>query len=168
MDLFLFFAISAFVWVSVGLLLRFYSLLSPSDWCICVCLWLSVPVYVYVVVSVSVLVKRKRLYESPRALTRLTVYRPRRVLKILKNGEILEWSQDLRGRSRWSRNVSGAQESSPLQVSGAVTRLTVTAPLLIRRAAQFRIVFGWSFRFYEKPVNSFSFWLKDRLSTPRS
>ena len=35
--------------------------------------------YVYVFVSLFVLVKRKRLYESPRAVTRLTVYRPRRV-----------------------------------------------------------------------------------------
>ena len=45
----------------------------------CVCLWFSVLLYVYVVVSVSVPIKRKRLYESPRAVTRLTVYRPRRV-----------------------------------------------------------------------------------------
>ena len=45
----------------------------------CVCLWFSVLLYVYVVVSVSVPIKRKRLYESPRAVTRLTVYRPLRV-----------------------------------------------------------------------------------------
>ena len=47
----------------------------------CVCLWFSVLLYVYVVVSVSVPIKRKRLYESPRAVTRLTVYRPRRVIR---------------------------------------------------------------------------------------
>ena len=69
-----------FFWVSVGLLLRFscFSRL-PPDVGVCACLWFSLLVYVFVVVSLSVPIKRKRLYESPRAVTRLTVYRPRRV-----------------------------------------------------------------------------------------
>ena len=46
-------------------------------------------------------------------------------LKSWKNRKFLNRARKLRGISECSRNLSAARESSPLQVSGAVTRLTV-------------------------------------------